>query len=75
MALQLGALRAALRDAGASDELADRASEELAGYDSRLASIEYRLSLLQWQVGFLIAGVLAMAGLLLRVATKVGALG
>ena len=72
MALQLGALREALIDAGASPEKADRASEELAGYDSDL-------KLLKWMVGGVYA-VLVVFGvpalwLLLRVASKVGALG
>ena len=72
MALQLGALREALIDAGASPEKADKASEELAGYDSDL-------KLLKWMVGGVYA-VLVVFGvpalwLLLRVASKVGALG
>jgi hypothetical protein len=79
MALQLGALREALIEAGASSEKADKASEELAGYDSRLAQIETRLVLLTWMVGG-IYGVLILIGapalwMLLRVADKVGALG
>jgi hypothetical protein len=71
MALQLGALREALIEAGASQEKADKASEELAGYDSDL-------KLLKWMVGGVYA-VLIVLGvsllLLLRVAAKVGALG
>jgi hypothetical protein len=61
MALQLGALRDALLNAGATAEKADRAAEELAGYETRLASIDGRLALLTWMVGFdlvLTAGVL-----------------
>ena len=72
MALQLGALREALIDAGASPDKADKASEEMAGYDSDL-------KLLKWMVGGLY-GMLVVLGvpvlwLLLRVAAKVGALG
>jgi hypothetical protein len=72
MALQLGALREALIDAGASPEKAGAAAEELAGYDSDL-------KLLKWMVGGIYA-VLVLIGapalwLLLRVADKVGALG
>ena len=72
MALQLGALREALIEAGASAEKADKASEELAGYDSDL-------KLLKWMVGGVYA-VLVVFGapalwLLVRVASKVGALG
>jgi len=71
MALQLGALREALLDAGASPDKAAKAAEELAGYDGDL-------KLLKWMVGGLYA-VLVVFGvpalwLLLRVASKVGAL-
>jgi hypothetical protein len=52
MALQLGALRDALISAGAPTEKADKAAEELAGYETRLASIDMRLSLLTWMAGF-----------------------
>jgi hypothetical protein len=40
MALQLGALREALLDAGASPDKANKAAEELASYETRLAGIE-----------------------------------
>jgi len=39
MALQLGALRDALIEAGASDARAQRAAEELAGYEREFAGI------------------------------------
>ncbi len=61
MALQPGALRDALLTAGATVDKADRAAEELAGYETRLASIDGRPSLLTWMVGFdlvIAAGVL-----------------
>jgi hypothetical protein len=71
MALQLGALREALLDAGASTEKADKASEELAGYDSDL-------KLLKWMVGGLYAVLVGLGlpalWLLLRLAAKAGAL-
>lgn len=44
MALQLGALRDALLDAGAAPDKADKAAEELAGYDTDIA-------LLKWATG------------------------
>jgi hypothetical protein len=71
MALQLGALRDALIEAGASKEKADKAAEELAGYDSDI-------KLLKWMVGGIYA-VLVLLGapslwLLVRVAAKIGAL-
>jgi hypothetical protein len=86
MALQLGALREALLEAGASPDKADKASEEVASYEDRLAGVETKLvrldgrvNLLTWMVGGLY-GVLVVMGapalwLLLRVAAKVGALG
>jgi len=51
MALQLGALRDALIDAWAKPEKADKAAEELAGCENRLASIDPRLSVLTWIAG------------------------
>jgi hypothetical protein len=86
MALQLGALREALLDAGASPAKADKAAEEVASYENRLAGVETKLvkldgrvNLLTWMVGGLY-GVLIVMGapaiwLLLRVAAKVCALG
>jgi hypothetical protein len=86
MALELGALREALLDAGASPEKATKAAEEVASYENRLAGVETKLvrldgrvNLLTWMVGGLY-GVLIVMGapalwLLLRVAAKVGALG
>ncbi len=50
MALQLGALRDALIDAGATALKADKAAEELAGYETRLSGIDARLSVLTWMV-------------------------
>jgi len=43
MAIQLGALREALLDAGATPEKAGKAAEELASYEGRLANIDIRL--------------------------------
>jgi antibiotic biosynthesis monooxygenase (ABM) superfamily enzyme len=67
MALQLGALREALLDAGASPEKASKAAEELAGYedrfdslDRRLTELEGKVNLLTWMVGFNIAMTLAV---------------
>ena len=75
MALQLGALREALLDAGASPEKADKAAEELASYENRLAGIETKLAVLVWMTGTNIAVTLGVLWLLLRVGAKVGALG
>jgi hypothetical protein len=60
MALQLGALRDALLDAGAKPDKADKAAEELAAYDSEFARIRSDLVLLRWMVGTNIAMTLAV---------------
>jgi len=65
MALQLGALRTALLDAGAS---ADKAAEEAAGHNSDLAKIDAKLTVSMWAGGILFAVILAsQAGLWLQV--------
>jgi hypothetical protein len=51
MALQLGALRDALMEAGATVDKANKAAEGVVGYESRLASIDTRLSVLTWVAG------------------------
>ena len=74
MALQLGALREALEDAGARPDKASAAAEELAGYESRFSGSESRLSgiearltgldarvlMLTWAVGMNVALTLAV---------------
>jgi hypothetical protein len=69
MALQLGALRAALIEAGASAEKAELAAEELASYENRfdrienkLIALEGRMNLIVWMVGFNLALTVAIAG-------------
>ena len=47
MPLQLGALRDALLEAGASED-ACKASEEAASYETRLSAIDTRLAVLTW---------------------------
>ena len=70
MALQLGALREALLDAGATPEKANKASEEVAAYQTRLAGIETRLGQLTWKVGTLIVLVLGNVGMTWRILEK-----
>ena len=74
MALQLGALRDALAEAGASPELARKASEEVAGYENQLNGIKLELSelrsrvtLLTWMVTFNLALTLLVLGKLFGV--------
>jgi hypothetical protein len=64
MALQSGALRDALIDAGASAEKADKAAEEVAPYERDMADIRADLRLLKWGQSVTFAGVIAI---LLRV--------
>jgi antibiotic biosynthesis monooxygenase (ABM) superfamily enzyme len=73
MALQLGALRDALIEAGASADKADKAAEELAGYEDRFTGVEQKLTalegkvnLLTWMVGFNLILSLGMLWRLLR---------
>ncbi len=49
----------ALRDAGAAEEKAREAAEEVAGYENRLANIESGLQLIKWMLGFNLAFSLA----------------
>jgi hypothetical protein len=74
MALQLGALREALIEGGASPEKANKAAEEVANYENRLANLERQISILMVLVGGLYAIGGSALWLLIRVASKVGAL-
>ena len=69
----------AFREANVSDERARAAAEAIAAYEARFAAIERRLVVLAWQIGALTAVVAGLGGpslwLLLRIATKVGAVG
>ena len=60
MALQLGALRDALIEAGATQAVASKAAEEVAGYDNRLHKIEADLVLVKWMVGACGAGIMSI---------------
>ena len=66
MALMLGALYDALLAANVPGEKAQKAAEEAAAYENRLARIEGDLSVLKWMVGFNIALVVGVLTLLLR---------
>ena len=63
MALRLGSRQDALLDAGASPEKAQRAAEEAAGYETRLSSLDTKVSVLTWMVATVIA--LALGNLFL----------
>ena len=57
MALQLGALRDALLDAGASEAKAALAAEELASYENRFDGIERRLDQIDQKIDSRIDGL------------------
>lgn len=65
MTLRLGALQDALLDPG-NAEKAQRAAEEVAGYDNRLGTIERDLTVLKWMVGTNVALTLIVLGALVR---------
>ena len=55
MAILMGDLRAALVNAGAAEDLANKAATEVATYEARLAGVETRLSVLTWMSGATLA--------------------
>jgi hypothetical protein len=61
MALMMRQLYQALRAAGAPDDEAAKAAEEVAQYENRIANIGSRLAVLQWMIGFNIALTVAIA--------------
>ncbi len=64
MALQLGAVRDALPSAGADQELASKAADELAGYDRDLTEVKSELKLIRWMLG---TNLVVTLGILWRV--------
>ena len=50
MPMMLGRLYAALRKANVPEDEAREASEEVAGYETRLTKVESDLSVLKWMV-------------------------
>ena len=60
MATMLGNVYAALVEAGASHDAAQKAAEEVATYDSRFARLEGELLVLKWMSGTTLALVVAV---------------
>ena len=60
MSLRLGALHDALLDPG-NAEKAQRAAEEVAGYDKALADLRGDMLLVKWMLGVLIALVIGVS--------------
>ena len=66
MAMVLSKTYEAFRAAGASDDKAREAAEEIAGFENRLATIEADMKLLKWMLGVNLAFSLAILVILLR---------
>ena len=60
MALMLAKTYDALIAAGAPEDKAREAAEELAGYEGRCAKIETDLTVLKWMMGVQIAGMVSL---------------
>jgi hypothetical protein len=60
MAVMLSKTYDALVSAGAPEEKARAAAEELAAYETRFAKIEQDLAIIKWMLGFVIAGVASL---------------
>ena len=60
MAIMLSKTYEALKAAGAPDDKARDAAEEIAAYDNRLANIEADVRPLKWMTGLVLAGVLSL---------------
>jgi hypothetical protein len=60
MAVMLSRTYDALIAAGAPEDKARAAAEELAGYESRFAKIETDLAVIKWMVGIVVAGVASL---------------
>ncbi len=60
MAVMLSKTYDALLSAGAPEEKARAAAEELAAYETRFAKIETDLAVIKWMLGVVIAGVASL---------------
>ena len=60
MAIMLSKTYEALKSAGAPDDKARDAAEEIAAYYNRLANIEADVRPLKWMMGLVLAGVLSL---------------
>ena len=60
MAVMLSRTYDALIAAGAPEDKARAAAEELAGYESRFAKIETDLPVIKWMLGVVVAGVASL---------------
>jgi hypothetical protein len=61
MAVMMGNLYSALKQAGADEESARKAAGEVAGFENRISSSAADITLLKWMVGFNLAMTVASA--------------
>jgi len=66
MTTTLAELYDALKEAGASEDKARKASEAMAAHESRFARVDAELAVIKWMVGFNLAATLGILMLLLR---------
>jgi hypothetical protein len=66
MAVMLGNLYGALRDAGVPDDKAQKAAEEVATFKDEIATIKGDIQLLKWMLGFVLASVIGGFGIVIR---------
>lgn len=60
----------ALKEAGASEEKAQKAAKALADYESRFSRVDAELMIIKWMVGACLALSGTVAGLLINVMVK-----
>jgi hypothetical protein len=70
MALMLGNLYDALRQAHVPDDVARKAAEEVAGYDAAIAALCREVEVLKWMTGANIGLTLLVLGVLLRLTVR-----
>ena len=66
MAVMLGNLYGALRDAGMPDETGQKAAEEVAAFEDDISALVGDVTLIKWMVGFGLAPAVSRLGILLR---------
>jgi hypothetical protein len=62
MAMMMGKLYAALREANVAEDKAREAAEEVASFETRISDLTADMRLLKWMVGFNLALTIAIVG-------------
>jgi hypothetical protein len=62
MAMMMGKLYAALREANVPEDKAREAAEEVASFETRISDLTADMRLLKWMVGFNLALTIAIVG-------------